>query len=236
MRTRPAASSQWVRTWLAAATLPLWLAALGASSAAFAQEAPLPTNAAMDFAIPRQSLQTALEAYSAITHFQILYSAELVRGKQAGPVQGVFTPPVALALLLRGTGLRVRYTSERSITLFAATSEKAEASVLAIRPIRVEGPAGPSPAQLRYAQRLATVVARAIQRDPVTGRGSYAVRLRLWLSAEGQVTRAEVISVTPGASAAMEIPRVLGGMKIADPPPPGLPQPLVYDFQVGRTR
>lgn len=207
---------------------------LAAGLSAAAQEAA-PTQAEgtpLRFDIERASLEQALERYSGITHLQILYSAEVVHGKQAGPVHGVFAPSVALALLLRGTDLRVRRTGARSITLFAAASAPAETSVLAIRPIRVEGPAGPSPAQIRYAQRLAGVAARAIQSDPVTGRGGYAVRLRLWLSPHGPVDRAEILSVLPETPATAELPRVLLGIANPDPPPPGLPQPLVYEFQV----
>lgn len=60
--------------------------------------------------IPSQPLSEALKALSAAANEQLLFSQELVAGKQSVGVAGAYTMDAALALLLSGSGLRADRT------------------------------------------------------------------------------------------------------------------------------
>ncbi|RZM01465.1 MAG: TonB-dependent receptor, partial [Sphingomonas sp.] len=58
------------------------------------------------FAIPAGDLARALSAYSSATGMQVIAAPALVQGQRTRGVSGRLTAPAALAMLLRGTGLR----------------------------------------------------------------------------------------------------------------------------------
>lgn len=74
------------------------------------------------FDIPPQALSSALEALRARSDIQVLYPAELVRGRPSEGVKGEFTAGEALARLLRGSGLEARPSGERAFAVSAAAS------------------------------------------------------------------------------------------------------------------
>lgn len=63
----------------------------------------------MVFDLVAQPLVSALERYSAISGFQVIYDGTLVLGLRSAAVKGIFTPKAALQMLLEGTGLSPRY-------------------------------------------------------------------------------------------------------------------------------
>ncbi|MBY9064388.1 TonB-dependent receptor [Sphingomonas yunnanensis] len=78
--------------------------ALTVALAAPAQgQAPAPVVA---FAIPAGDLGAALSRYSNVTGMQVIAAPALVAGRRTMGVSGTYTPRDALALLLRGSGLR----------------------------------------------------------------------------------------------------------------------------------
>jgi len=62
------------------------------------------------FDIASEPMPAALETYAQATNRQILFSDEALKGLIAPPVQGTYTADEALALLLRGSGLKVTRT------------------------------------------------------------------------------------------------------------------------------
>ncbi|MEG8017095.1 TonB-dependent receptor [Sphingomonas sp. LR55] len=77
---------------------------------AFALAAPTVADAqstgARMFAIPAGDLARALSAYSSVTGMQVIAAPALVHGQRTKGVSGRLTTSAALAMLLRGTGLR----------------------------------------------------------------------------------------------------------------------------------
>lgn len=69
------------------------------------------------FDIPRQSLDSALVAFSAITRTQVLVAGELTRGVQSPGLAGSFGQNEALSRLLAGTGLSARFVDADTVTL-----------------------------------------------------------------------------------------------------------------------
>ncbi|MFI3157745.1 MAG: STN domain-containing protein [Methylococcaceae bacterium] len=71
----------------------------------------------MPFNIPAQSLAGALTRFSAETRLQVLYEGDEADKLQAPALNGTYTPAQALEKLLGGSGLKYRYSNDKTITL-----------------------------------------------------------------------------------------------------------------------
>nr|WP_314533821.1 TonB-dependent receptor [uncultured Pseudomonas sp.] len=69
------------------------------------------------FAIPQQPLVSALNAFTAVTGWQVGFSAELAQGVASPGVRGALSPETALDRLLVGTNLSYRKLGNNSIVL-----------------------------------------------------------------------------------------------------------------------
>jgi len=74
-------------------------------------------NATVDFAIPSGSLGSAISRFGDRSNLQLLYAADLVRGRTTPGVSGRMTPAEALSRLLAGTGLDYSFTDARTVTI-----------------------------------------------------------------------------------------------------------------------
>ena len=77
----------------------------------------------MQFNIPAQSLASALTRFSAETRLQVLYEGDVADKLQAPALNGTYTPTQALEKLLGGSGLKYRYSNDKTITLEMPTSQ-----------------------------------------------------------------------------------------------------------------
>ena len=84
--------------------------AAGASVLAFAGSA-----VAAQFDIPSGDLAVALDAYSAQTGIELLYSAGAIKGRQSHGVRGDLTSDAALERILAGTGYTARRTASGAV-------------------------------------------------------------------------------------------------------------------------
>jgi hypothetical protein len=105
----PGTGLHWI---LAAALLFLGLAARTSVAAA---------DGVKTFNIERQTLSSALNEFARQSDRQILFSTEIVRSKQARSIKGQLEPEAALRLLLKGTGLKFRVTSDNTILVEVAS-------------------------------------------------------------------------------------------------------------------
>lgn len=212
------------------------LAALMAASAAilaipavtYAQEG-MWSGAPIAFDIPAQPLERALLAYSLAIGLPLLYDAELVRNKRSSAVHGRFPPQQALEILLRETGLRVRYATPSAVTL-AATGDRTR-ELLALDTMRVEAPQLVLRDSRRfhgYGEALQGDIIAALQRHPVAGRGVYEVTLRVWVDGDGTVVRSELSSSTATPDQGRAIVEAAHGAGRGIPPPGDMPQPVSF--------
>lgn len=88
------------------------------------------------FAIPAQSMDGALAAFSRITHLQTIAAGELTRNVRSPGVSGTMTTDVALTSLLTDTGLAARISGNTVIVRKAS-------SAITLGPIRVLGHLSP---------------------------------------------------------------------------------------------
>ncbi|WP_313553215.1 TonB-dependent receptor, partial [Brevundimonas sp.] len=121
---------------------------LAAATPVIAQAQP----AAVQFRVPAGPLQTALPLFAAQSGEQILYSTDLIAGRQSPGVTGSLNTDRALTALLEGTGLRARRTSPNTLVVFdpstraAVSDEATEIEDVIVTGSLIRGVAdGPSP-------------------------------------------------------------------------------------------
>jgi len=117
--------------------MPVVLLAAGAN--AYAADAASPKT--IQFNIPAQSLSSALTRFSAKTRLQVLYEGDAADKLQAPALKGAYTPEQALEKLLGGTGLKYRFSNDKTITLEAPTSQS-QSNALTLKTMTVVGKAG----------------------------------------------------------------------------------------------
>ncbi len=117
------------------------LPALGGSPA-FAQQGQSFTSA-INMDIPRQSLLSALQAFSRRTGIQVVYTASIDAGITSAGISGDFDAMTALSRLLSGTGVTFRQSGRNAVVLTKSSAN------ITLGPVRVGGtvahqdPAGP---------------------------------------------------------------------------------------------
>lgn len=73
--------------------------------------------------IPAQELGTALVTLAKQTHLQLVYSSDLVAGRNSRNLSGSMTPDEALDKLLARTGLKHEFIDSQTVALFARSSQ-----------------------------------------------------------------------------------------------------------------
>ncbi len=132
--------------------------ALASSAAVFAAPAP---GQAFDFHLEAGPLDASLTAFSNTTGTELLYSSTTVRGRQAPRVAGHMPAEVALARLLKGSGIIITRPSARVIVLSAPAAAPSPAPALPGKPA--------PPTRKGRKSRPETPVAGEIQGIVVTG-------------------------------------------------------------------
>jgi len=92
---------------------------------------------ARTFSIAAQPLLSALQQFTEQSGIQVAYTTEIGSGVQSPGVSGSFASAEALSRLLTGTGLTVRFTSPRTVTLERAP-QSADGTIQ-LGPVRVAG-------------------------------------------------------------------------------------------------
>ena len=168
----------------------------------------------LKFDIPSQSLESAIEAYGATSHLQLLYESSLTAGRYSAEVRGLYTPEAALRRLLSGTGLNFDYTEERSLTLL-----QAQPGTEAVRPREVAN----------FEEFLGSVqasVLAALCRRPETRPGAFRVAMQFNVGGAGELENLNLLSTTGQVSRDTAITGALMRLGFGEAPPPEMPQPI----------
>ncbi|OYU87670.1 MAG: hypothetical protein CFE29_22815 [Bradyrhizobiaceae bacterium PARB1] len=190
----------------------------GLSSAVSGQEAQalsVGRHDPVDFDLPSQSLEKAIEAYSVASGWQVIYDAKLAAGLQSTTVKGPMLPAAALRRLVTGTGL---------IAEFMAT----DGAMLVVDPaVQNAPPLEPTQRIRSYYGRVQTGLKRAFCADERIREGGYRMAIGFWIDSSGQVVRVEPLSSTgePGMDAAFV--QMVRRLPVGEAPPPGFEQPIV---------
>lgn len=170
-------------------------------------------SAPLDFDIPRQSLQAALEQYGIHTGRALLYETRALAGRLSSPVVGRYTPDAALHRLIEGTGVRADYVNAHAFVLSVVGAPSRKADRL------------PS-AKERYYGLLQAGIEQALCGDPATVPGAYRVGMRFWLDGAGVMQQFELVGSTGDQGRDQKIVARLRGFSVGARPPSGLRQPM----------
>ncbi len=119
------------------------MGAMGTGHAQEAAAAPA-ASATSSIDIPAQPLDQALRAFTRLTGWQVGYASALVSGRTSSAVAGETNPLSALRALVVGSGIEVRVTGARTVSLVAAgvIDEAAAAGTTVLEEITVSSSGG----------------------------------------------------------------------------------------------
>lgn len=236
VRLRSYAQPAW-RAALLAAILAVILGVLGTLvDRVWGQEGERRAGpASVHFAIPRQPLATALQSYARACSVEVLYESEIVTGLMSTPIEGAFTPEMALQVLLGGTELRVRYAHRNAITLALPQTEDDLPPVdvltgadFALDTLRVSGGTQRStPLGLtEFSKAVQLEIEKALRQNTKTRSGNYQIGVRLWIDASRKISRVVLAQSTGDIERDASIPGTLLGLTLSRAPPANTPQPV----------
>ncbi len=170
----------------------------------------------IEFNIPSQSLNAALDRYGDITGREVLYDADLTTGKLSGNVVGVFSPDEALRQILSPTGLAPEFIDEKKFVLLPTRDTH-----------RWAKQAARSPQHWRYYGLVQLSILASLCRSYDARPGTYRVVVLFWMAPDGTIKKARRI----GSIGAVELDRkfdlALQGVQVGEPPPADFVSPVL---------
>lgn len=200
------------RRWRRSCALSLCVALAILSPIAFADDRNV------DFDIPAQALDPALNAFRTAAGVQIFYETALTVGRKSQEVKGSLAPGRALQTLLGGTGLQVRRT---------------DVDAFAILPGQAETDRAPAPASQpdgRFVGALQNGVLDLLCRNSQTRPGRYKVALELWIAPTGVIQRSALMASTGDVALDAALLGALRGGSIDAVPPANVAQPFILSI------
>jgi hypothetical protein len=207
-------------TFLVSSVLPF---ALIANSRVALSETVAP-DTVLQFDIPRQSLASALDRYSATTGIVGLYQGRLTIGRVSKTVAGRFTPAAALALLLHDSGLRAEYAAADAFAIVAAPGVSP-----AMKPVNAVARAGiiqQDAIQQGYSALLQEKISDALCGSTLTRPGDYRVALNFGVGPAGGVEHFNLLGSSGDDKRDDAIFNALQSLVIGRPAPAHMPQPF----------
>lgn len=180
-----------------------------------------PNAPRITFDIPSQPLTSALESYGAASKREVLYDARLATGRRSGEVRGVFASSEALRILLDGTGLVGRLTSENAVVIVPSSPAAGQRATPDIDARRAD-----PVVRDRFYAVVQERVRDAFCKDAVLRPGRYRIAIQFWIASTGTVEQARLLGKTGDARIDGAIETTLRGLKMREAPPPGISQPL----------
>lgn len=87
-----------------------------------------------------------------------------------------------------------------------------------------------------YAGQVQTRISESLRKNPRTHSADFNVKVRIWPDAAGRITRAQLEGSTGDAAVDDAIKNeVLTGLQLQEPPPPGMPSPIVMRLSARRS-
>ncbi|SAI42682.1 ferric siderophore receptor [Bordetella ansorpii] len=203
--------------------LAWWTLALvfWASAAACAQT---PVGQLIDFDIPAQPLDQALNRYGETAGLSALYPSDLPLGLRSSPVHGRYAPEEALRRLLRGTGLVLAKAATPHGEVFRLTRPVAAQKTGNRAAAGANGAAG-------YLPRLQAAVMQVLCGDGRTAPGSYGSMFEVAVDETGGAAAVAVISSSGDARRDAALLAGLRQVRTGPPPPASAHVPYLFTLR-----
>ncbi|MBA0279516.1 TonB-dependent receptor [Stenotrophomonas maltophilia] len=175
--------------------------------------------------IPAQPLEQAVERFSVISGWSVMYPGDLAAGRNSHQLRASLAPLPALQMLLQDTGIEAEVIGEQRVVLRRGTPSAAEPGV---------------GAELLDAERrrrygdLQQRLRAAFCDDPEIAPGRYAATLRFRVDGEGQAQQPELLSGSGSARRDARLLQALQGLVLA-PDAAALPQPVTLQIRPSGT-
>jgi TonB family protein len=171
------------------------------------------------FDIPAQPLANALEQYGTVSGRPVFFDSSVVAGRTSTRVQGIYTPEVALRMLLDGTGLTLDYAEPGRADAFVL---KADESLRATSPYRLSDDA-PHDA---YDGLVQARIWDAFCSIPTIEPGDYRTAIQFGIDPAGRLTNVRLLHSTGDRERDFALLVTLQHIQLDAPPPPAMAQPL----------
>jgi len=172
------------------------------------------------FDIPAQPLHEALQTYSRVTSRSLLYDSEAVAGYVSSKVSGLYISQDALRLMIAGTALTARYTSDEAFVLVSMPGGGNDLPDAA-RPVISTDAA----LRERYFSYLQMRVVEVLCGDPATVPGPYRLALRFRIDAANSIRQLQIHS-SGQPTLAQRVRAMIEGLELTQAPPAQLHQPI----------
>lgn len=172
-----------------------------------------------DFDLPEQPLERALEQFSVVSGWSVMYPASLADGRTSRAVRGVMLPALALQQLLEGTGLESQTVADDRVVL----RERAGAQPAAAPGLAAED------RRRRFGQ-VQHGLRRLFCDDPLLRPGDYRAELAFHVAADGRVDQPELHTGTGDAQRDQRLLQAITRLQLP-PATADLPQPIRLHIQ-----
>lgn len=203
-----------VRTWKVA--IAAWLLL---SFAAAAQDG------IHAYDIPAQPLEQAVERFSVISGWSVMYPGDLAAGRSSHALQASLPPLPALQMLLQDTGIEAELTGAQRVVLRRSTHALAETG---------GGADLPEAERRRRYGSLQQRLREAFCDDPAIAPGRYAATLRFRVGGDGQVQTPELLSGSGSAGRDARLLQALQALQL-ETAAAALPQPVTLQIRPSGT-
>ncbi|MFL6959963.1 hypothetical protein ACJ7C5_19485 [Nocardiopsis yanglingensis] len=175
--------------------------------------------------IPAQPLEQAVERFSVISGWSVMYPGDLAAGRSSHALRASLAPLPALQMLLQDTGIEAEVIGEQRVVLRRGGQSVAEADV---------GTGLPEAERRRRYGGLQQRLRAAFCDDPEIAPGRYAATLRFRVDGEGQVQRPELLSGSGSARRDARLLQAMQGLVLAAEAGE-LPQPVTLQIRPSGT-
>lgn len=172
----------------------------------------------VDFDIPAQPLDQALNSFGEASGLQIFYETAPTTGHLSKSVRGRFDRETALQLLLQGSDLAGRLIAPGTISIVPLGKE-ADASLVEMKR-----------AVVRYYGVMQEDIMAALCRDALTRPATYRVVLQYWIAPSGQIARVKLIGSSGDPERDDAVVRAIRSVTF-DVPFQNVPQPVTLAIE-----
>lgn len=196
-----------------------------------------------EYNLAAQDLEAALLAFGRTSGIDIVYDSSILRGLRSAPLNGRFTPPIAVATLLRGSPLVHRFTSGTAVLILRAGADPSSGSAnegdaslgraqLTLNRLRVTTGrmiGKPAVDYRPFGQMVQSTIMRRLQDSPVQTR-RFQVRLAVRIDDHGVMRPLGTQAGSGDALLDKHLLQILTGLALPEAPPEGMPQPVWFEI------